>query len=77
MPEIGMHEAKTTLSKLVERAMRGEDIVITRNGTPVVRLTPIARRNTLADAYGSLPGTFIDDAFDELPDDLAEAFGLR
>lgn len=77
MPEVGMHEAKTTLSRLVARAERGEEIVITRSGRPVARLTPIARHNTLADAYGSLPGCFIDETFDDLPDDLAEAFGMR
>ena len=42
MTQIGMHEAKTNLSKLVERAQAGEDIVIARNGQPVARLTPIA-----------------------------------
>ena len=40
-----MHEAKTRLSQLVDRAEHGEDIVITRNGTPVVRLTPIPKAN--------------------------------
>jgi prevent-host-death family protein len=76
MPEIGMHEAKTTLSQLVDRAEHGEDIVITRNGTPVVRLTPITKRNRLADVYGALPGRFIDDNFDDLPEDIAQAFGM-
>ena len=72
-----MHEAKTTLSQLVERAERGEEIVITRNGTPVVRLTPVAKRNTLAAVYGALPGRFIDETFDELPGDMEQAFGMR
>ena len=76
MSEVGMHEAKTTLSQLVDRAERGEEIVITRNGTPVVRLTPIARHNTLSDVYGALPGRFIDETFDELPDDIAQALGM-
>ena len=35
MTQVGMHEAKTKLSQLVERAERGEEIVIARNGTPV------------------------------------------
>jgi len=72
-----MHEAKTTLSQLVERAEHGEDIVITRNGTPVVRLTPIAKPNSLVDVYGALPGRYIDDSFDDLPDDIAEALGME
>ena len=44
MAQVGMHEAKTNLSKLVERAEAGEDIVIARNGKPVARLVPLAAR---------------------------------
>ena len=40
---VNMHEAKTNLSRLVERARRGEDIVIARDGEPVVRLVPVDR----------------------------------
>jgi prevent-host-death family protein len=40
---VNMHEAKTELSKLVERALAGEDVVIARAGVPVVRLVPVAR----------------------------------
>ena len=39
---VGMHAAKTTLSKLIERAEAGEEILITRNGEPVARLVPVA-----------------------------------
>jgi len=41
-----MHEAKTTLSRLVDRVAEGEEIVIARNGEPVALLTPLpsARR---------------------------------
>jgi prevent-host-death family protein len=38
-----MHDAKTDLSRLVERALAGEDIVIARAGVPVVRLVPVAQ----------------------------------
>ena len=44
MARVGMHEAKTQLSKLVERAESGEEIVITRRGEPAVRLVPAKRR---------------------------------
>lgn len=40
MEEIGLYEAKTQLSRLVERASRGERITITRHGTPVAMLVP-------------------------------------
>jgi prevent-host-death family protein len=39
-----MHEAKTELSRLVERALKGEEVVIARAGVPVVRLVPIVRQ---------------------------------
>jgi len=37
-----MHQAKTQLSRLVARALDGEDVVITRRGQPTVRLVPVA-----------------------------------
>lgn len=71
-----MHEAKTKLSQLVERAHAGEDIVIARNGRPVARLVAVAESPSL----GSIRGVWRDQVhiaedFDELPEDIAEAFG--
>jgi prevent-host-death family protein len=40
---VNMHQAKTSLSRLVERALAGEDVVIARNGEPLVRLVPVPR----------------------------------
>ena len=40
---VNMLKAKTTLSKLVEQAERGEDVVICRNGIPVAKLMPVAK----------------------------------
>ena len=78
MTEVGMHEAKTKLSQLVERAEAGEEIVIARNGTPVARLVPVARTSSFASARGAWKGQVrIADDFDELPDDLADALGAR
>lgn len=37
---VGIFEAKTRLSELVERVERGEEVIITRRGTPVARLVP-------------------------------------
>ena len=39
---MNIHEAKTHLSTLIERAVLGEEIIIAKSGTPVVRLTPVA-----------------------------------
>jgi prevent-host-death family protein len=41
MKTITIHKAKTQLSKLIEQACRGEDIVIARGSHPVVRLVAI------------------------------------
>jgi prevent-host-death family protein len=44
MPEIvNMHQAKSSLSRLVERALAGEEVVIARNGLPLVQLVPIRK----------------------------------
>jgi prevent-host-death family protein len=40
MTTVGIFEAKNRLSELVERAARGEEIVITRRGEPIARLMP-------------------------------------
>jgi prevent-host-death family protein len=40
-----IHQAKTNLSKLIEQAEAGEEVVIARNGKPVVRLTALAESN--------------------------------
>ena len=40
--QVNIHEAKTHLSKLLERAASGEEIVIARAGKPVARLVPVA-----------------------------------
>ena len=41
MVVINMHEAKTTLSQLVEKALGGETVIIARRGVPAVRLEPV------------------------------------
>jgi prevent-host-death family protein len=41
MAIVNMHEAKTNLSRLVERAERGEEVLIARNGKPVAKLVPV------------------------------------
>ena len=73
-----MHKAKTKLSQLVERAKSGEDIVIARNGAPAVRLVPIPTTSALASVRGVWRGHVrIAEDFDDLPDDIADAFGAR
>jgi prevent-host-death family protein len=78
MLQVGMHEAKTRLSQLVECAEAGEEVVIARNGKPVARLVPVGAENGLAGVHGALRGRVrLADDFDELPGDVADAFGAR
>lgn len=70
-----MHEAKTQLSRLVDLAERGEEIVIQRSGRPAARLVAVQHRRPIAEAFGSLRGQIeLADDFDELPADFAEHF---
>jgi prevent-host-death family protein len=64
-----MHDAKTNLSRLVERALAGEEILIARAGQPVVQLVPYHRRKRVP---GSARGQFmVHDTFDDpLPPEL-------
>jgi prevent-host-death family protein len=72
---VGMHEAKSQLSRLVDLAERGEEVVIQRSGRPVARLVAVQRRRPVAEAFGVLRGEIeLADDFDELPAEIAERF---
>jgi prevent-host-death family protein len=78
MAEVGMHEAKSQLSKLVERVQAGEEIVITRRGEPAARLVPERSGGGFASLEGAWRGRVkVADDFGELPDDLAESLGIK
>jgi len=75
MVRVGMHEAKSQLSRLVELAEGGEEIIIQRSGRPVARLVALPRRRPVAEAFGALRGEIeLADDFDVLPDELVEHF---
>ena len=69
-----IHQAKTQLSRLVERVLRGEEIVIGRAGKPVAKLVPY-ERSVRPRQGGQWRGQVaIEDNFDELPEETAAAF---
>lgn len=73
MTKANIHEAKTNLSKLVEQALNGEEVVIARAGKPLVRLVPV--RDEAESCFGMDAGKmWIADDFDELPEDILAAF---
>lgn len=56
MPTYTVHEAKTNLSKLIDWAERGEEVIIARGNKPVVRLTPTMPVTKPAREPGTLKG---------------------
>lgn len=66
---VNMHEAKSTLSRLVERALAGEDVVIARNGTPLVRLVPIPTKSKPRVPGRSKGRIWIAPDFDEMSEE--------
>jgi prevent-host-death family protein len=72
-----VHEARTHLSRIPERAAAGEGIVVSEAGEPVAEVVPL-RPEVKRTGRGSLKGLIdIPDDFDELPDDIAGASGTR
>ena len=77
MTRVGMHEAKTRLSQLVAAVESGEEVVLERRGVPVARIVVFEKpKRSRAEFCGSMPDLWIADDFDELPDEIAEAFGV-
>ncbi len=69
-----LYDAKTHLSELVDRAAKGEEIVIAKNGGPMANLGPLAKKSTRVP--GGWEGkVWIADDFDApLPDDIMKTF---
>jgi prevent-host-death family protein len=77
---VNIYQAKTQLSKLVDQAAEGKDIVIARNGKPIARLTALAKgKEKRLITLGILEGEgWIADDFDApLPDDVQAGFEGR
>jgi prevent-host-death family protein len=76
--QFNIHDAKTNLSKIIERVEHGEEIIISRAGSPVAKLVPLVRRVNRT-KRGSLRGKLVlppdwDSA--EVNDAIAEDFGM-
>jgi len=74
MQTVNIHEAKTHFSKLVEAALKGEEVVIAKAGKPAVKL--VAVQSNKSRQFGLLKGKIkIADDFDEpLPEDIIADF---
>lgn len=74
--EVNIHEAKTHLSRLLQRVAAGEEVTIARAGVPVARLVAVARKPGKTRPMGMDRGKiWVAEDFDApLPDDLLKAF---
>ena len=71
---INVYEAKTHLSKLLDRVSEGEEIVIARGGRPVARLVPLATRSEPRTPGAWRGRVEIGAGFEELPEEVMRAF---
>lgn len=72
---VNIYEAKTQLSQLVDRAAAGEDVIISRHGKPVARLTKLVEKQPVR--FGWLKGKFppVPDDFDDpMPQEWLDQF---
>jgi len=72
--QVNIHEAKTHLSRLLERAAAGEEIIIAKAGKPLARLTPVKDLRTPR-KFGSMKGLIkILPGFDEIDKEIEDLF---
>ena len=73
--EVNVHEAKTHLSKLLERVVLGEEVIIAKAGKPVAKLVPVDT-NPKKRIIGTAKGEFVvPDGFDDpLPKEIEDLF---
>jgi prevent-host-death family protein len=72
---VNIHDAKTRFSKLINQALKGDEIIIARDGQPLIRLVPFTEEPTIRKG-GQLKGLMqISDDFDTpLPEALLKYF---
>lgn len=68
---VNVHEAKTHLSKLLERAHAGEEIILAKGGKPYAKLVPLHSERQ----PGLVEGRITDEFFEPLPPEELEAWG--
>jgi len=72
--EVNVHEAKTHLSKLLERVALGEEVIIAKAGTPVAKLVPVSKRPKKR-VFGGARGEFtVPENFNEPDPEIEDMF---
>jgi antitoxin (DNA-binding transcriptional repressor) of toxin-antitoxin stability system len=77
MIRLNIHEAKTNLSKYLDRLAKGEKILLCRRNVPIAEIRPLPPKTGDKRPVGLAKGQFEvpESFFDPLPDDLLDAFG--
>ena len=74
MQQVNIHEAKTQLSKLIEKAVKGESFVIAKSGRPMVTVSAYAPPPGPAGRLGFLKGSLeVPDDFDSMGKEAIQA----
>jgi prevent-host-death family protein len=71
---VNVHEAKTHLSRLLERVAAGEEVIIAKSGKPVARLVPVAAPGKRPLGLDAGKGWIADDFDAPLPQELLDEF---
>jgi len=79
MKTVNIHAAKTHLSRLLEEAAAGEEIIIAKAGKPVARLVPFEKKTDVESTLGMWKGkVWMSDDFDApLPPEILRSFGIE
>lgn len=77
MTTTNIHEAKTQLSKLIEQAVNGEEVIIAKAGRPMVRLVPVRGDEGPRRGKQWRGRVRMAKDFDKFPRDIAAAFGME
>jgi prevent-host-death family protein len=76
MKQVGVHEAKTQLSRLLQDVENGEEVVIARNGEPVAKLVPHVEERKPREPGWAEGRIEILEGFDEYDEQIARDFGM-
>ena len=74
MKKANLHEAKTNLSKLVDLAAKGQEVIICKSGVPIAKLVAVTSTKKVRTPGGWEGKVKIAKDFDVLPDDFMKYF---
>ena len=77
LKRVGVHEAKTHLSRLLREVEEGDEVVLMRGNTAIARIVSEPAQPAVADSFGMFAGQFeLAEDFDADSEELADLFGV-